>query len=651
MNWMDSLLVQQLGLTLLHFIWQGALIGLLYAGLLQLTRHAQARTRYNLAVVTLAALAIAPPLTFTYLAIQTLGGVPASPGSGADMLVMTAQSAASATHVAGYWLYWVVGAWLAGVLVFGSRMVIGWRYLTRLRRTADRAAADHLHPVMRQVADKLGILRDIGLAVSSRIDSPVVIGWFKPLVLLPPSIIAGLPARQLEMVLAHELAHIRRFDHLVNLFQAIVETLLFYHPVVRWVSRRIRIERENACDDLAVAVTDNRLAYVEMLATLEKLRRPAPQLVLALNDGQILSRIRRLVEQGRTDRQYGLTVPGLLVVTLLAAATGIGLMPGSDENEPGDTPTTSTANSASAIEPLEPTERVETASARETRIDDVAPLPESMAVSESDAGPLNPPEAPSVIDAVDPADETAPGSSDPVAEPIPEPPAGSEAETAAASGAESGGEASIEPPVEPLPESAMPESRAESVAEQVIETPAGQPAIDNEDALIALPEAQSDSPQPAGESDSAREQDIAELAATENRLALAAVPENSPAADEPLRPERTRPQPEPLTGGEVIRQVAPQYPPRARQRRASGLVKVEFLVNENGEVSQVDVVQERPRGMDFGDAAAAAVSMWEFEPYRRGEEVISRRVRMEVDFDLADVDDCLETLGTRISRC
>ena len=137
------------------------------------------------------------------------------------------------------------------------------------RRTAGRATWQRMAT---RLSRRLHIGRAITLLESALVDVPTVIGWLKPVVLLPASALAGLSPQQLEAILAHELAHIRRHDYLVNLLQTLVETVLFYHPAVWWLSRRIRIERENCCDDLAVSLCGDPVAYAQALADLEALR-------------------------------------------------------------------------------------------------------------------------------------------------------------------------------------------------------------------------------------------------------------------------------------------------------------------------------------------------------------------------------------------
>src|SRR5205814_960303 len=146
-----------------------------------------------------------------------------------------------------------------------------------------------------RLSRRLHITRAITLLESSLVDVPTVIGWLKPVVLLPASALAAMSPQQLEAILAHELAHIRRHDYLVNLLQTLVETLLFYHPAVWWLSRRIRAEREHCCDDLAVSLCGDPIAYASALADLESLRSSDHRFAMAATGGSLLHRVRRLI--------------------------------------------------------------------------------------------------------------------------------------------------------------------------------------------------------------------------------------------------------------------------------------------------------------------------------------------------------------------
>ena len=142
---------------------------------------------------------------------------------------------------------------------------------------------------------RLRVSRPVRLCESVLVEVPTVIGWLRPVILVPASALTGLSAEQLEALLAHELAHIKRYDYLINLLQTAVETLLFYHPAVWWLSAQIRQEREHCCDDLAVATCGDVLTYARALAELEQLRSVAPQLAVAANGGALINRIQRLV--------------------------------------------------------------------------------------------------------------------------------------------------------------------------------------------------------------------------------------------------------------------------------------------------------------------------------------------------------------------
>ncbi|WP_376695606.1 TonB family protein [Wenzhouxiangella sp. EGI_FJ10305] len=577
MTWLNAPVVEQIGLSLLHFLWQGALIGLLYAATLPATRGATARTRYIIAVLTLAALAAAPGLTLALLLQSAnMGATTASVATDTASTILGLQAAAGGTDVGGISvMHWVVAAWLAGVLLLSARLALGWHFLRRLRRTADFSAASSLQPQLRTLVRRLGISRPVALAVSARIQSPVVIGWLKPLVLLPPAILTGLPTRQLEMVLAHELAHVRRLDHLVNLCQTVTETVLFYHPVVRWVSHRIRIERENACDDLAVAVTDNRLAYVEMLASLEQLRYRGPKLALAMHDGQMLSRIRRLVERGRPDRQQGLTGPALLSGLILAAAASLHWL----DEEPG---------------PPEPEPVIETIP--EPRPDPAyEPLDEIAEVV--DPAPVDP--APDPDNTAAPAEASTADS----AEPTTSPDSDDNAQQAAAEATDN----ESQPPVTP----ALETDRLPPVSELI------ERSSDRQVAMIEAP-----------------------------ALTKPELPQPTPRPSQPTETEL-------VTGGDLVERIEPDYPDSARKRGINGSVEVEFMVTRNGEVRDIEIVDETPRGLAFAEAAREAIIDWRFEPFRRGDEPIQRRVRLEMAFDLGQrqQQECRSVLGSRIPRC
>jgi len=172
--------------------------------------------------------------------------------------------------------------------------------------------------------------------------------------LLPLCVVTGLPEAQLELILTHELAHIRRHDYLINLIQTLVETLFFYHPAVWWLSRQIRNERENCCDDVAMGIAGSRADYGRALLAIEELRAASPSLSLAASGGSLLARIRRIAGCEPTPRVIGgSSILGIIVVSLaIAVAATWGAAPAAEKPKANDpTGKTSAVKPASSETP------------------------------------------------------------------------------------------------------------------------------------------------------------------------------------------------------------------------------------------------------------------------------------------------------------
>jgi beta-lactamase regulating signal transducer with metallopeptidase domain len=288
--------IDTLGWTLVHFLWQGAAIGLLLLAVDAALNKATSRARYAAACVAMLLMVCSVGVTFVWLdnGGRTLPqSVTASPLP-APASWMPARAASSATAIPNL-TEWFAYFWLIGVLVLSMRSLGGWVLLERHRRRATTPAETHWLTTMAKLAERLRISRAVRLCESALTEVPAVIGWIRPVVLFPLSAFSGLTAEQMEALLAHELAHIRRHDYLVNLLQTCAETLLFYHPAVWWVGRRMRAERENCCDDLAVEMCGDAVSYACALAQMEHLRSDAPALAMAANRGSLLERIQRLL--------------------------------------------------------------------------------------------------------------------------------------------------------------------------------------------------------------------------------------------------------------------------------------------------------------------------------------------------------------------
>ncbi len=302
---------EAIGWALLHSLWQGALIALILVVLLRQLAGQTAGVRYVVSCCALALLVVLPVITAygslrsdAQVAVYEVHAasfdspavaVPISAFSGSSSIAVGLVDGwiARARDIASRNLQTIVAIWSLGVAFLSARLFAGW---VRLRRLAgeDQRAPDHLMQTLNSLADRLEIWSPIRLVQSRVVEVPMVIGWLEPVILLPVTALTGLTPQQLETILAHELAHVRRHDYLMNLGQTLIETLLFYHPATWWISRQIRIERENCCDDLAVEVCGDPAVYARALARLEQ-SRSASVLGIAISGGSLLSRIRRLV--------------------------------------------------------------------------------------------------------------------------------------------------------------------------------------------------------------------------------------------------------------------------------------------------------------------------------------------------------------------
>jgi beta-lactamase regulating signal transducer with metallopeptidase domain len=322
LTWLEPGTVSALGWTLVHFLWQGAAAALLVAVANAALRGRSPRARYEVALVALLAMLALPVVTFVAVrdtAPATAPGtlITPTPVTPIPTGAIPALPAAGGRTDPATLLPGLVVFWAAGVLLLSLRTMGGWALVWRLRRSGRLVPG--LQEVARALARRMRLWRPVRVCESLLVEVPTAMGWIKPMILLPPATLMSLSPAQLELVLAHELAHIRRLDPLVALFQAAAETLLFYHPAVWWVSHRLRVEREECCDDAAVAVCGNAVAYARALAALEELRLHAPRPVMALSGGSLAARVRRLVAPPGATAMARWPV-ALLVLVLAGAA-------------------------------------------------------------------------------------------------------------------------------------------------------------------------------------------------------------------------------------------------------------------------------------------------------------------------------------------
>ena len=331
-----SWLTQFLGLALFHSLWQGIVIAILLKGMLEATRRAAPNARYLASCTALMLVLLLPALTAAWaghLQTQSPHGaaVPFRGASAAGAAKKETEQAFAAlapgsplrdpgSVIDEGLMRWAVYAWLIGVMVSSLRLCGVWVRTRRLRQAAKDSVGGEWHDTLTRLCGRLRVSRPVRLLRSSMVHAPTVIGWVRPVILVPPSAFAGMTPQQLELILAHELAHIRRHDYLVNLLQTVIETLLFYHPAVWWISLQIRAERENACDDAAVRVGSDPAVYARALIAMERLRS-SPTLAVAADGGSLTKRVRRLIgaDAARSSHLAGvwvIAVVGLVSLTL-----------------------------------------------------------------------------------------------------------------------------------------------------------------------------------------------------------------------------------------------------------------------------------------------------------------------------------------------
>ena len=321
-----------LGWTLVHSLWQGGVVVLFAAVALFALRKCSCVVKYWVGISGLAAQVFASVATFV-LYYQPVNAV--------------ATSSLTTLHTQLYWtsdmtyakvaLPWykevllflqlhldtIVLFWGIGASVLLVRLVGSWVYVQQLKAEGIQLTEPSVQSLFRRVLGTLRIRQNVHLFESVRVNTPMVIGFVKPVVLLPVGLVTGLSSKQIEAVLAHELAHVKRYDYLVNLLQSLVEVVYFFHPALWWLSGRVRQEREHCCDDIAVAVCGDKMAMAKALAEVAAYRSTlALAMAFANKKGAMLHRVKRVL--GVTEKpQRRLNASGLLLVLLLVVGVSV----------------------------------------------------------------------------------------------------------------------------------------------------------------------------------------------------------------------------------------------------------------------------------------------------------------------------------------
>ncbi|WP_080059534.1 M56 family metallopeptidase [Spirosoma aerolatum] len=337
-HFLSNPVVDALGWTLIHAIWQGFALVLPMAIVLHLLRKRSSALRYQVGVATLSLQVLASISTFFWCYKPALV-IPALPAYGHKAILYPVRWQTVAQTVPWYQqlqqfldvhLSQFVLIYLIGVGLFGLRLAGGWLYLQRLSQTALQPATKGWAQMTDRLRSALGIRGLIQVRESARIAVPMVVGVIKPVLLLPIGLAANLSIREIEAVLAHELAHVKRYDYAVNLLQSVVEVLYFFHPALWWLSARVREEREHCCDDLAVQVCggDGRilaqaLARIEELRLTQQMQAPPLAMAFASKRQQLLHRVRRVLGVPTKPFISNSSLAGLTFVTILLMSISV----------------------------------------------------------------------------------------------------------------------------------------------------------------------------------------------------------------------------------------------------------------------------------------------------------------------------------------
>jgi beta-lactamase regulating signal transducer with metallopeptidase domain len=317
-GWFSGTQMIALGWTLLHFCWQGVIIAIAFAILDRLTLGRKTATRYFVALSAFALMPLVVVFTFAnelrnapenpnVLISHSFSNASAlrtglKPGIPTLMVPVSEERKAWMTARTEQALPWVDGIWMLGVALLAMRALGGWLHLQNVRKRARWAVPPAVQDGFRRICNKLLVVGEVTLRVSNEVISPMAMGVWRKTVILPVSIMMRVPLEELEAIFAHELAHIKRWDYVTNLLQTAVESVLFFHPAVWWISRTLRERREVCCDEIAVRSCADAILYARALLRLEEQRSAKALLAVALvgNKGSLLGRVRQVLGEGMT---------------------------------------------------------------------------------------------------------------------------------------------------------------------------------------------------------------------------------------------------------------------------------------------------------------------------------------------------------------
>jgi len=343
MNIIPDILLRALCWTLLHSLWQGLVLAVVAGTILVLTKKSSSSLRYNLLCCGMVLFLATSGATF-YFEYQTANSQTLQPATSAAPIVGDAgqhlgnNSLASPLQPTAYTIrnfieslvdYFnthaalIVLVWFIVFLARFVRVLSGLVYAQRIRHYQTKPAPTEWQDRLTQLVHKLWIGRPVLLLESTLIKVPVVVGFLKPAILVPIGMLTHLPADQVESILLHELAHIRRRDYLFNLVQHMVDTLFFFNPALIWISSLIRTERENCCDDIAIRETRSRRQLIEALVSFHEYRQREGEFAVAFagsKENQVVRRVKRIVHKTNHSLNAGERAVLMGVLLMLCAA-------------------------------------------------------------------------------------------------------------------------------------------------------------------------------------------------------------------------------------------------------------------------------------------------------------------------------------------
>ncbi|MBE0537843.1 MAG: hypothetical protein IH624_19455 [Phycisphaerae bacterium] len=375
MNWFDQIMssdvVYRVGWAIIHSAWQGLAVAVVFGTALILVPRRMSNLRYGCGCLALLAMLAAfcatawvagprpgesavvnpwrmtPPVSSTTPATGEEARTapvltPAKDSTPAAEPAVTPETPRTPPQARPWrqhlaravspWTDYICGIWFVGVFAMSIWNLGGWIAVRRLRMIGTWPPPDQLVAAVRELRGRLSISRAVKLLQSTVVKVPMTIGWLKPVILIPASILSELSPQHIEAIIAHELAHVRRCDYLVNLMQTVVETLFFHHPAVWWISHRVRLEREYCCDNAVVKLTADQVNYARALAEIAERKDALPHVAVAADGGSLVGRIRRILGLERESSLLRNRSAGWAIIALvfIAAAFAVGVGMSSD---------------------------------------------------------------------------------------------------------------------------------------------------------------------------------------------------------------------------------------------------------------------------------------------------------------------------------